>query len=387
MTNYLDPHDGSEHAAGPTLWRPAGADPFELAGPRPAWRLPLASAWLSVLVVTCLATLSRSGLLVLAIAALVTIAPHPGRVRGTIALVAGGLGAALPALFVLTSDPLLEVAAGEAARTDAGLGLGWRLAVGAAIAAVLAAVLERGDARRRTALGATARGAAAIAALALLALGGTAPSPASGDGVRPGPPLGPAAIGNETERLASGSLNNRARWWEEALSGWRESPVTGQGAGGFRIVQLAEREDAVGALRAVEPHQALFRTLSGTGLVGLLLLCAAAVGAGWGALRAARRAPWAEVGAPIAILVAVVLQSLVDWTLAIPALAVAGAATAGVLIARARPGQRADGAPALRVFFWVVGRSPASRLMRIIGHPPVAPRDRRRSPPTPRSPR
>jgi len=38
MTKYLDPHDGSEHAAGPTLWRPTAADPFELAGPRPAFQ-------------------------------------------------------------------------------------------------------------------------------------------------------------------------------------------------------------------------------------------------------------------------------------------------------------------------------------------------------------
>jgi len=38
MTKYFDPNDGSVRAAGPTLWRPAGGDPFELAGPRPPFR-------------------------------------------------------------------------------------------------------------------------------------------------------------------------------------------------------------------------------------------------------------------------------------------------------------------------------------------------------------
>ncbi len=301
-----------------------------------SWVAPVAAAWVSVLVATCAATLSRSSLALLVVAAVVTIGANPQWRRGLATAVAGALGAIVPVSFVVASDALTSVTASESARTSAGAGLAWRLVVGIAIAAALMALYDRWVERRGN-RSAVATGLL-VAALAAGALAAT-PTQAEAEWRTVPAEVTAASLTNERERLASGSFNNRTRWWGEAYDGWRAAPFVGAGAGGFRIVQLQERDDNQDQLRTVEPHQVLLRTLSGTGLIGAVLLIVAAAGIVWGATGAVRRGPWVEVGGPLAILSVVALQSLVDWTLAIPALGVAGAAAAGVLLAHAAPGR------------------------------------------------
>lgn len=304
---------------------------------RPRWIGPAAAAWVSVLIVACFATLSRSSLILLVVVAAIAIGANPRWRQGVATAAAGAIGAIVPASFVVASDALTSVTASGAARTTAGAGLAWRLVVGIAIAVVAMALYERWAARKG------AHGAAATGLVVALVAGGAlalAPAPAEAGWSAPSaPPVTASSLSNENDRLTSGSFNNRTRWWDEAFSGWTDAPLIGEGAGGFRIVQLQQREDNQDRLRTVEPHQALLRTLSGTGLIGGVLLIAMLVGLVWGAVNAARRGPWLEVGGPAAILAAIVLQSLADWTLAIPALTAAGAAAAGVLLAHAAPGR------------------------------------------------
>ena len=128
------------------------------------------------------------------------------------------------------------------------------------------------------------------------------------------------AVANDPGRLVSTAGNQRRAWWGEAWRGFEDSPLLGQGAGGFALVHLQERRNSDDALATREPHDTALRFLSGTGLVGFAF--AALLGAVvWGVLRAAPGgAP--EIGLPLAVLAAFALQAAIDWSWAIPALTV-----------------------------------------------------------------
>ncbi len=98
------------------------------------------------------------------------------------------------------------------------------------------------------------------------------------------------AVANDPGRLVSAAGNQRRAWWGEAWRGFEDSPLLGQGAGGFALVHLQERRNGDDALATREPHDIALRFLSGTGLVGLALFAALVGAIVWGILRAARLA-------------------------------------------------------------------------------------------------
>ncbi len=77
-------------------------------------------------------------------------------------------------------------------------------------------------------------------------------------------------------RIAEGSGNNRAQWWEEAGRGFLDNPVVGNGAGAFQVTHRRYRQSNV---EVREPHSLPLQLLSETGLVGFGLFTAAVVAA------------------------------------------------------------------------------------------------------------
>ena len=322
-----------------------------LAGERRPWALPLAAAAIALFGTALVLTYSRGGLLAAAMAVVVALAFLPRRARGAAALAAGAAGAAWPAAYALTDDLLSSDAIPVDLREDAGAGLGWRLAAGLAIAAVLAPAivwaanrLELGARRRRRLV---AVGAAV--ALCLVVVAGTAASPQGRDWaderVSELRGEGGDAVANDPGRLASASANQRRTWWGEAWRGFEDAPLIGQGAGGFALVHLQERRNSDAALATREPHGVALRFLSGTGLAGAALFAALVGAVVWGILRAARAGVGPEIGLPLAVLAAFALQASIDWAWAVPALTVPALAAAGVVLAASAPG-RAPGAAA-----------------------------------------
>ncbi len=147
------------------------------------------------------------------------------------------------------------------------------------------------------------------------------------------------AVANDPGRLVNTSGNQRRAWWGEAWRGFEASPVIGEGAGGFPLVHLEERRAGDNALNTREAHGVVLSMLSGLGIVGLALLAALLAAIVWGVLRATdiRRDP--DIGLPLAVLAAFILQAAVDWSWSIPALTVPTLAAAGVVLATAAPGR------------------------------------------------
>lgn len=349
------------------LWLAACPDRDRMRG-----GMPLAGAGLAVVATVVLLTYSRGGIFAGALACAVALAILPGRGRGLAALVAGGAGAALPAAYGLTDPALTADRLPVDLRESAGLGLGWRLVVGVALGAALAWALPR--AAERIGLEGVRGRRAGLAALAVLAVGvvvATAATPAGrdwvGDRWAEVQGEGGDAVANDPGRIVSAAGNQRAAWWGQAWRGFASSPVLGEGAGGFRLVHLAERRVDNDRLRTTETHDVLLRTASGLGIVGLALLAALAAGVVWGVLRAMVDHPRPELALPLSVLAAFALQSAIDWTWAIPALAIPAFAAAGVVLAAAAPGvapgARRAGGPAVAVLAALVVVAAASALL------------------------
>ena len=256
----------------------------------------MAGAGLTLVLVTVLLTYSRGGILALAMAVAVTMAFLPGRGAGLAALVAGVAGCLLPAAFALT-DPLLSAdQIPTALREDAGLGLGWRLAVGLAAGAVLAVGLARWAARlhldpaRVRRIGAVVVAVLLVGVVATFAASGGARDWA-GDRVGEFRGEGGDAVGNDPGRLVNASGNQRRGWWEEAWRGFEAAPVLGSGEGG----EHREGEPDLGARVAV-------------GAAGVVLAAAAPGGPD------GPRRPRALVAGALGALVAVaVLSAALPW--------------------------------------------------------------------------
>lgn len=322
------------------------------AGARPAWRggLSLGAAGTALVVVTVLLTYSRGGVLALVMALAVTVAFVPATGRALAALAAGVAGALLPAAHGLTDPALTTDGLPVGQRADAGLGLGWRLAVGLALAAVLAPLVVR--AAERTGLDAARARRIGLAAVAgvVLATGvavAVVPDARGWTGDRAAEFRGEEgdAVANDPGRLVSTAGNQRRGWWGEAWRGFLDAPVVGQGAGGFALVHLQERTTGDPSLMTREPHGVVVRFLSGTGLVGTALFAALLAAVVWGVLRAAAgRAP-PEIGLPLAVMAAFLLQAAVDWSWAVPALTIPALAAAGVVLTTGVPGRVAGARP------------------------------------------
>ena len=73
---------------------------------------------------------------------------------------------------------------------------------------------------------------------------------------------------NDPARVLRTNSGNRWVWWEEAVRGFADRPVTGFGAGSFPMTHRRYRENT---LEVLQPHSVPLEFLTETGLVGALL--------------------------------------------------------------------------------------------------------------------
>lgn len=230
-----------------------------------------------VLVLTTLAlTYSRGGLLVGIAAVALTIALGPARLPLTAALGAGLLGALPPAVVGISLSDLTTDGVSVSDRTGDGLIFLAALVVGIAIATVVGSALVRvaarthvGEhgarrARRAVLMAVIAALVVVIGALALSdrGIGGTLSHQAD--------EFTTAKLDrqNDPARVLRTNSGNRWVWWEEAVSGFRDRPVVGYGAGSFPITHRLYRTSP---LEVRQPHSVPLQFLTETGLVGALL--------------------------------------------------------------------------------------------------------------------
>ena len=307
-----------------------------------------AAAAITVAVTTLVLTYSRGGLLSLVLVCLIVVGIMPGRMRQLSALAGGLIGAILPAWYGLTTDALTDDALIAADRSDAGLGLLWRLLVGLAIAVAVAWAIQRvlGGGR-------LTRRRAGVAALVVVLLGVTVAGAyalakprdvGAWISARTAEVTGTSGgLANTPGRLGSLDTNQRLQWWSEAARSAGDNLLVGEGAGSFPLVHLRERTTGEDRLNVRQPHNLVLEIASGLGLVGLALLGCLVAGVAWAGARAWQRRGPPTIALPLAVFAAFLLQSQLDWTWTVPALTTVAMAAAGVMIAAAAPGPAPPG--------------------------------------------
>ncbi len=307
------------------------------SGPRDRRTLALAGAAGTLFLTALALTLSRGGVIAL-IAGLALLFLLRGR-RGVAlgALLAGLVGASIPVAWGLSRSALTDERVPVALREDDALILGLCLLAGLTLAAGLSAALN-GRTPRGPGIAVLAASALALSAAALPAtVAGTAAAPES---------PGASAIDNRPGRAVSLAPNNRDAWWEEAVRGFRDAPLVGNGAGSFRMVHLRERRDDSSLFITRQPHQIVLKMLSDLGLAGLALLILWPAGLLWALARSGRASPAAPAAA---VLAAFFCQAQFDWLFSLPSTGALAAACGGVVLgAAARGPLRAVPAEAIR---------------------------------------
>lgn len=143
----------------------------------------------------------------------------------------------------------------------------------------------------------------------------------------------------QSQRLAS-LESRRYDYWRVAAENVVNQPVTGEGAGAFRVVWLRERPVPEAAANA---HSLVLETALELGIVGLLGLGLLIAGVGTAAARALAREPGVLAGAAAAGTVWL-LHSAIDWDWEMPAVTLPALVIAGALIAASEgPGAAASG--------------------------------------------
>jgi O-antigen ligase len=125
--------------------------------------------------------------------------------------------------------------------------------------------------------------------------------------------------------------SNRYDYWRVALIGFRDHPLRGVGAAGFRVLWLKQR-DVDESVR--DTHSIEFEMAAELGLVGLLTLALLIGGTAAAAREALRRDRAAAAGLSAALL-AWLLHASIDWDWQLPAVSLPAIALAGALIALA----------------------------------------------------
>ena len=258
---------------------------------------------------------------------LVVLAPTWSQLRaGAVAL-----EAAVVACVTASLLPAVQAGEGEDWTRQGLVMLAVSLALMAAAAAVQAHVAraERREVLRLGPLpGARAVRRLAAAGAVVFFCAPFAAGAVTGGGAKPDP-----AFGATAERL--GSLDSdRYGYWEVALETFADDPVTGIGAGNFRVAWLRERDVPDPARDA---HSVELEHLAQLGLVGLALLLAAFGAVAVAARRVARTDPALGAGAAAALAVWFA-HSAIDWDWQMPALTLVACVLAGGLLGRAQAG-------------------------------------------------
>jgi tetratricopeptide (TPR) repeat protein len=292
---------------------------------------------LGVVAITALASQSRGATLAALAAALVLLAISPARVRLIPPLAAAALAgvAAYGSVSdlnkaVSTGDPRLAAAAADPWVTRvllAGLIIG---AVGA-VHGVLELRFRRSFEARRVAR----RVAAVVAALVVLAAIAGAAAKAGTIKEKLSDPI-EAIAGSDVPktggRLLNISSSGRVEVWSETGPAFADSPLVGQGAGGFSIWWNENRD--IGTTDTLLAHSVELETMSELGIAGLLLLVAWLAGIAWAAVnlwryRALRRELTAAL---VAIPVFWLVAASFDWHWSLPSATLSAVVVAGALV-------------------------------------------------------
>ena len=134
--------------------------------------------------------------------------------------------------------------------------------------------------------------------------------------------------GASAGRLTTAS-SNRYEYWRVGLDAFAREPITGIGAGGFRVEWLRERR-----LREAvrDTHSLPVEMAAELGLPGLLGFAALVAGVALAARRALRLHRAAAAGA-CAALVTWFLHACIDWDWQVPAVTLPALVLAGLLVA------------------------------------------------------
>jgi len=317
----------------------------------------LAVPGLVVLITTLILAYSRGALLATVIGLATWFVLVPLRLRATLLLAVGTVGAAIPTAWALRHHAITHDSVSLAARTAAGHTFGLVLVGILALSAAGGYAATR--AMDRAALPEPVRrkiGTALVVLVALVPVAALAGAAASSRGLTgqishqwntltsTTPPTG---VGNNAGRL--GQLgNSRGLYWSEGLKVGEHAPLTGVGAGGFGT---ARTRYATSNLAVAHAHSYVIETFADFGLIGialslaLLTTWAVATGRTLRGPPADTRQAAERVGliTMLAVVLTFGVSSLIDWTWFIPGVTVPALLCAGWLAGR---GPLAASAPA-----------------------------------------
>ena len=254
---------------------------------------------------------SRGALAVAVLGLLILAAAAPSRAQVRAAATVLAIGALVAVCCELL--PGVSTARGDA--VDGAILLVVLVAAAAAAAVIATGGGDAPSPRWYSRLGRVAWGAAAAVAAGLV-IGGLAERPSDRE----------LAEGAQATRLAS-VASNRYDYWRVALGAFRDAPVIGTGAGGFRVVWLQERPIRE---TARDTHSLEFEVAAELGLVGLLALALMVGGAALAARRALAIHRELAAGATAALAVWF-LHASIDWDWQMPAVTLPALALAGLL--------------------------------------------------------
>ena len=300
-------------------------------------RRALCGVGLGFVTVTALASQSRGATLAALVAALVLLVISPARVR-LMPPLAAAVVAGIASYGSVTS--LNEaVSTGEAGVAAAAVDpwvtriLLAALAIGVvgAVHGVLELRLRRSYDARRWARRAAA-GAAVLVVLAGLAVAGAKAGTIKEKLSDPIESIAGSDVPKSGGRLLSISSSGRVEVWSETAPALADSPLLGQGSGGFSILWNLNRD--IGTSDTLLAHSVFLETMSETGILGLLLLVAWLAGITWAAIvlwrrRALRRELTAAL---IAIPVLWVVAASFDWHWSLPSVSLPAVVAAGALV-------------------------------------------------------
>jgi hypothetical protein len=307
----------------------------------------LGSAALVLSAPTLYFTYGRGAWLALAAGLAALLALERERLGTLASTLAFALAPAVAVVLASRAHPLTtEPGSFAAARQDGRLVAG-ALVLLVAWAALVPAGLDR--ARRKVALGPSARRAAVIAlaavAIAVVAAGlarAGGPQAAVSRAYRAFTAPAPLVKTDESRRLFSLSGNSRSEYWRVAWREYEDHPWLGGGAGTFQRFWLRHRRFGLPVLDA---HSLYLETLAELGPLGLALLLVG-LAAPLQAAAAARRHPLvpAAFGGYIAFLV----HAGIDWDWEMPAVTLAALVCGVALLLAARGAETVPLAPRTR---------------------------------------